>query len=73
MRAVVAVILIAVLAFALMAWAGWLTFSQSADRATIDVNKQEIKEDTEDLLRKGKEATHEAGQRGRDLIRDAKD
>jgi hypothetical protein len=69
MRTVIAVIVTAALAIGLMAWAGWLTFSQSADRATIDINKQEIKEDTENLLRKGQEATREAEQKGRAVKR----
>ena len=73
MKAFVIVVLIVVVAVAVMGWAGWLTFSQSPDRATINIDKREIKEDSDQLLRKGKELTDVAGKKTRDLIKDTKD
>jgi hypothetical protein len=48
-----------VIAVVLMALAGWLTFSKSGDRAAINVETRQIKED--------------AGRKGRELLKDAKD
>jgi uncharacterized protein YxeA len=62
-----------VVAVVLMAVAGWLTFSDSKDRATINVETQEMKEDTREAVRKGKEFSEKAGEKTREILKDATD
>jgi Asp-tRNA(Asn)/Glu-tRNA(Gln) amidotransferase B subunit len=62
-----------VIAVILMALAGWLTFSKSGDRAAINVETRQIKEDAGKAVEKGKEFSEDAGRKGRELLKDAKD
>lgn len=47
------VILILVIVAALLAFAGWITFSAGPDRASINVETNEIREDTQEIVRSG--------------------
>lgn len=40
---------------------GWLSFSQDSEKATIDIHKREIQEDTEEAAKRGKEMLRDAG------------
>jgi beta-lactam-binding protein with PASTA domain len=62
-----------VVAVVLMAVAGWLTFSDSKDRATINVETQEMKEDTREAVRKGNEFSEKDGEKTREILKDATD
>jgi hypothetical protein len=49
------VILLGVVILVLAAGAGWLVFSQSDEKATITIDKQEIKKDTHDVIESSKQ------------------
>jgi len=52
-------LLILVLVIGGMFYFGWLTFSNSSDESTIQINKTEIEADTEKAVEKVKEVIHE--------------
>jgi len=52
---------------------GWLSFSQTGERATISIETKEIKEDTGKAMEKGKELTEEAGRKTRSLLNESRD
>ncbi len=47
-----ALIFLAIVA-ALLAFAGWITFSSGTDRASINVETNEIRQDTQEIVRSG--------------------
>jgi len=52
------ILLVVVVLFLFLA--GWLSFSNSGDRATINLEKQEIREDTANIVQEGNELADEA-------------
>jgi hypothetical protein len=54
------VLLVLIAIVALLAVAGWITFSNDAGRTSINIEKQEIREDTGEALHKGSELLQEA-------------
>jgi hypothetical protein len=64
------VVLVIVFAVALMVVFGWLTFSQTGDRARINIETQEIKDDTKKAVEEASKLTEGAGKKGREVIRD---
>ena len=54
----VLIILIAVVV--LLAFVGWISFSRGPDRSSINVESQEIKEDTQEMLEAGNRAIDRA-------------
>jgi hypothetical protein len=47
-----------VLVFAL---AGWISFSQGPDRASVNIESEEIRQDTKQVMESGAELLHKAG------------
>jgi ABC-type Na+ efflux pump permease subunit len=56
MRAIILLLAVVVL----LAFIGWLTVSTGPDRASINLEKQEIKEDTREMLEAGDKAIDRA-------------
>ena len=52
-------LLILVLVIGAMFYLGWLTLSNNSEDSTIQINKNEIKADTEKAVEKVKEVIHE--------------
>jgi hypothetical protein len=46
---------------ALLAFAGWITFSSGPDRATINLETNEIRQDTQEIVRSGAKVLDKAG------------
>ncbi len=63
--------IVALIVLIAMAFAGWISFSNSGDRATITIDTKEIRQDTKQAADKAKEVIEEASQKGREIIRDA--
>jgi len=57
MRALI-VIVVLVLVFALL---GWITFNKGPDRASINIEAGQIREDTKQAMQSGAELLHRAG------------
>lgn len=73
------VTLVAVLAIALMFLGGWLHFKDSGNTSEIILDKQEVKQDTQEALDTGKEVIQDAaeglkklGERAGDAVTDEK-
>ncbi|HEX2474146.1 MAG TPA: hypothetical protein VHK01_05345 [Lacipirellulaceae bacterium] len=47
------VIIFLAIVVALLAFAGWITFSSGPDRASINVETNEIRQDTQEIVRSG--------------------
>ncbi len=45
---------------ALLAVAGWITFSSDTDRSSINLETEEIREDTGQMMQSGSELLHDA-------------
>ena len=58
MRAIILLLAVVVL----LVFIGWLTVSSGPDRASINIEKQEIKEDTREMLEAGDKAIERARQ-----------
>ncbi len=59
---IVRITLLIVIAVVVMAWVGWLRFDRTSDRATIEINTQEIER-----------AAGKAVDAGRDLAKDTRE
>ena len=57
MRALIVVVVL-VLVFALL---GWITFSKGPDRASINIESDQIRQDTKQAMESGAELLHKAG------------
>ena len=55
----VRITLLAIVAVIVMAWLGWLSFSRTSDRATIEINTQEIQQATEKAVQTGRNLAEE--------------
>lgn len=64
-------ILIAIILVLVFALVGWISYSQTDSSATISIDKQEIKEDTQEAARELKEATAKAVDATKDAFNDA--
>jgi hypothetical protein len=53
------ILLIAVVA--VLALVGWITFSNEPGRTSVNLETQEIREDTKDVMKTGSELLHKAG------------
>lgn len=54
----------------LMAFFGWLKFSDSNDQATIILDKQEVKEDTKKAVEKAKEVSEDIQEKAKEALDD---
>lgn len=59
--------LIIVLSLTLATVAGWLSFSISGDKATITLDKNEIRKDTQEAIDTGKNLLDKASEKARDI------
>jgi hypothetical protein len=57
MRAVIVILALVVLC----ALVGWITFSNGSGRTSINLETNEIREDTKEVMRSGAELLHKAG------------
>lgn len=64
MKAVIAI----VLAVALMFFLGWMTVQKSGDRATVTIETQKMKDDSEKALEKARAVSEGAGRKTREAI-----
>jgi|GEM_PF-2333692 len=58
----VRVVLVVAIAVAAMAWLGWLSFSRTDDRATIEVNTQKIEQAADHAAQAGRNLAEEANE-----------
>ena len=66
-------VLIITMAVIIMALAGWITFGNTADTATVSVNKEKIKTDTKKIVEKGEELIDTATTKTKEAINDFQD
>ncbi len=56
----------------LMVIGGWITFNNTGDKATVTIETQEIKKDTEEAVEKGKELIDKAAARTKEAVKEHK-
>ena len=56
-----------------MAFAGWITFDSYSGGASVELNTNEMKKDTDEVIRKGEELIDKASEEGEDLIDNEED
>ena len=61
-------LLIVVLAVVAMAFGGWLTFGSSDEDVSITVNKAEVKEDTEKVVKAGEKLLDEISEKAAESV-----
>ena len=66
-------ILIATIAVLGMALAGWLTFASSEERLTIEVDKVEIREDTQEAVEAGEGLLNDISRETEEISKEAED
>jgi hypothetical protein len=54
-------LLVLIVVIALLAFAGWLTFSSGPGRTSVNLETNEIREDTKEIVRSGAEILDKAG------------
>jgi hypothetical protein len=64
-------LIVAALLITLLVVVGWLSFRFDGRQASVNLDTQEIREDTKELIDKGEAAVSTATQRGRELIDDS--
>jgi uncharacterized protein YxeA len=67
-----AIIIIAVILL-IMIGLGWITFRDSGDATNVQFETQKMKQDTEQVIEKGKEFIDETGQRTREAVDELRD
>ena len=55
-----------VIVIAIAGFLGWISFKDSGDATTIQIDKKQIKEDTSKAIEKSREAVDRAVERGRE-------
>ncbi|HJQ78658.1 MAG TPA: hypothetical protein VJ828_01820 [Lacipirellulaceae bacterium] len=55
-------LLVLIIVIALLAFAGWLTFSSGPGRTSVNVETNEIREDTQEIVRSGAKIIDRAGE-----------
>jgi hypothetical protein len=56
------VLLLLIAIVAVLALVGWITFSNEPGRTSVNLETQEIREDTKDVMKTGSELLHNAGE-----------
>lgn len=55
-------VLLAVIAVVVMAWLGWISFSRTDDRATIEINTQKIEQAADKAVQTGRDLANETSE-----------
>jgi hypothetical protein len=55
------VLLLLIAVVAILALVGWITFSSEPGRSSVNIETQEIREDTEGVMKSGSDLLHKAG------------